>query len=103
MEMARVKSRVARSNQLLLSLEGERERWGRQSEAFGAQTVTLVGNSTIASTFLAYMGMFDQESRGTLMESLRIFLRKFEVSVLDDIVVAGNFSTTCILITQCST
>jgi len=87
--MSRVRSRVGRSKELLLSLEVERERWQRQSQAFGAQTVSLAGNAAVSSTFLAYMGMFDQEIRETLREGLLNFLEKVRVPVMADMVLAG--------------
>lgn len=84
-----MRSRVGRSKELLLSLEVERERWQRQSQAFGAQTVSLAGNAAVSSTFLAYMGMFDQEIRETLREGLLNFLEKVRVPVMADMVFAG--------------
>lgn len=89
--MSRVRSRVGRSKELLLSLEVERERWQRQSQALGAQTVSLTGNAAISSAFLAYMGMFDQEIRESLRGGLLNFLVKVRVPVMADMVLAGIF------------
>ena len=89
-EMARVKARVGRSTQLLASLEGEMTRWSRQADAFGAQVGTLIGNAVVSSTFLAYMGMFDQETRESLREKILVFLRRAKVPVQEGLVASGN-------------
>ena len=67
-EMSRVQFKVDRSVRLLDSLSSERTRWEEGSKTFETQISTLVGDVLIASAFLAYSGLYDQQYRKTMTE-----------------------------------
>jgi dynein heavy chain 1, cytosolic len=67
-EMSRVQFKVDRSVRLLDSLSSERSRWEDGSRSFETQISTLVGDVLIASAFLAYGGLFDQQFRKAMIE-----------------------------------
>lgn len=67
-EMKQVKSKVNRSVKLLDSLSSERSRWEEGSKSFETQIGTIVGDVLIASAFLAYGGLYDQQFRKAMIE-----------------------------------
>lgn len=67
-EMSRVQFKVDRSVRLLDSLSSERTRWEDGSKSFETQISTLVGDVLVASAFLAYSGLYDQQFRKNMME-----------------------------------
>jgi len=67
-EMSRVQTKVDRSVRLLDSLSSERVRWEAASKSFETQIQTLVGDVVIASAFLAYAGLYDQQFRKTMVD-----------------------------------
>ena len=67
-EMERVEFKVNRSVKLLDSLSSERSRWEESSKSFETQTSTLVGDVLVASAFLAYSGLYDQQFRKAMTE-----------------------------------
>ena len=67
-EMERVEFKVNRSVKLLDSLSSERSRWEQGSKSFETQISTMVGDVLIASAFLAYSGLYDQQFRKSMME-----------------------------------
>ena len=67
-EMSRVQSKVARSMRLLDSLSSEQGRWEDGSKTFEVQMETIVGDVFLASAFLAYGGLYDQQYRRTMLE-----------------------------------
>ena len=87
-EMSNVTAKVERSSQLLEDLMGERERWQRQTEAFGGDLASLVGNVMLSSALLVYMGMFDQETRAALLSKLRSHLAACRIRAKDDLSLA---------------
>eukprot|EP00961_Rhodomonas_salina_P047837 642507-Rhodomonas_salina.1 len=76
-----VKDRVQRSTSLLQSLMGERDRWQRQTDAFGEQIATLVGDVLLSSVMLSYLGMFDQEMRTTVVNQVLNRLQAAKIPV----------------------
>src|SRR5579859_3300153 len=74
-EMSRVQSKVDRSMKLLDSLSSERGRWEAESKAFEAQIGTLAGDVLLASAFLAYAGLYDQQHRHSMLQKWRRQLR----------------------------
>ena len=67
-EMERVEFKVNRSVKLLDSLSSERSRWEESSKSFETQISTMVGDVLIASAFLAYGGLYDQQFRKAMIE-----------------------------------
>ena len=67
-EMERVEFKVNRSVKLLDSLSSERSRWEQGSKSFETQIGTIVGDVLVASAFLAYSGLYDQQFRKSMME-----------------------------------
>ncbi|CAK3926358.1 Dynein heavy chain, cytoplasmic [Lecanosticta acicola] len=67
-EMGRVQSKVDRSMRLLNSLSSERGRWEESSKTFQVQMETIIGDVFLASAFLAYAGLYDQQYRRAMLE-----------------------------------
>lgn len=67
-EMERVEYKVNRSVKLLDSLSSERSRWEESSKSFETQIGTMVGDVLVASAFLAYGGLYDQQFRKAMTE-----------------------------------
>ena len=67
-EMERVEFKVNRSVKLLDSLSSERSRWEESSKSFETQIGTMVGDVLMASAFLAYGGLYDQQFRKAMTE-----------------------------------
>ena len=67
-EMKQVESKVNRSVKLLDSLSSERTRWEEGSKNFEKQIGTIVGDVLMASAFLAYGGLYDQQFRKAMTE-----------------------------------
>jgi dynein heavy chain 1 len=67
-EMTRVQSKVDRSMRLLNSLSSERGRWEESSKTFQVQMETIIGDVFLASAFLAYAGLYDQQYRRAMIE-----------------------------------
>ena len=67
-EMSRVQFKVDRSVRLLESLSSERKRWETGSKSFESQITTLIGDVLVASAFLAYAGLYDQQFRKEMTE-----------------------------------
>lgn len=67
-EMTRVQSKVDRSMRLLNSLSSERGRWEETSKTFQVQMETIIGDVFLASGFLAYAGLYDQQYRRAMLE-----------------------------------
>jgi hypothetical protein len=57
-EYVYIGKKVGRAEALLNSLEQEKGRWQKTSEAFDAQMSTLIGDSLLAGAFLTYAGTF---------------------------------------------
>ncbi|KAF2488243.1 dynein heavy chain, N-terminal region 2-domain-containing protein [Neohortaea acidophila] len=73
-EMSRVQSKVDRSMRLLHSLSSERGRWEEGSRTFQIQMETIVGDVFLASAFLAYGGLYDQQYRRAMLEDWSLHL-----------------------------
>ena len=67
-EMERVEFKVNRSVKLLDSLSSERSRWEESSKSFETQISTMVGDVLVASAFLAYGGLYDQQFRKAMTD-----------------------------------
>lgn len=92
-EMARVQTKVDRSLRLLDSLSSERIRWEAASKSFETQIQTLVGDVLIASAFLAYAGLFDQQFRKTMVDDWMHHMSMSGVSCKNDGSVLGYLSS----------
>jgi dynein heavy chain 1 len=73
-EMSRVQSKVDRSMRLLNSLSSERGRWEDSSKTFQVQMETIIGDVFLASAFLAYCGLYDQQYRRAMLEDWSLHL-----------------------------
>ena len=73
-EMSRVQSKVDRSMRLLNSLSSERGRWEESSKTFQVQMETIIGDVFLASAFLAYGGLYDQQYRRAMLEDWSLHL-----------------------------
>jgi len=73
-EMNRVQSKVDRSMRLLNSLGSERGRWEESSKTFQVQMETIIGDVFLASAFLAYGGLYDQQYRRAMVEDWSMHL-----------------------------
>ena len=67
-EMQSVTKKVDRAENLLHSLEKEKDRWIATSTSFDNQMSTLIGDCLLAAAFLTYGGIFDQKMRKTLLQ-----------------------------------
>ena len=67
-EMSRVENKVNRSVKLLDSLSSERTRWESGSKSFETQISTIVGDVLVASAFLSYSGLYDQQLRKSMFD-----------------------------------
>ncbi|KKY18692.1 putative dynein heavy chain [Phaeomoniella chlamydospora] len=75
-EMSTVESKVDRSVKLLDSLSQERGRWEEGSKSFETQIGTLIGDILIASAFLAYAGLYDQQFRKAMIDEWMLQLSR---------------------------
>ncbi|KAJ9657280.1 dynein heavy chain [Neophaeococcomyces mojaviensis] len=92
-EMSQVQSKVDRSMKLLDSLSSERVRWDAASKSFETQIQTLVGDVVIASAFLAYGGLYDQQFRKNMVDDWLDQLQQSGVACKTDGSVLGYLST----------
>ena len=92
-EMARVQSKVVRSVSLLDSLSSERVRWDAASKSFETQIQTLVGDVVIASAFLAYAGLYDQQFRKAMVDDWLHHMSLSGISCKADGSMLGYLST----------
>ena len=92
-EMSRVQTKVDRSVRLLDSLSSERGRWEEASRSFETQIQTLVGDVVIASAFLAYGGLYDQQFRKSMVDDWLHHLSQSGIACKSDGSVLGYLST----------
>ncbi|KAJ9613346.1 dynein heavy chain [Cladophialophora chaetospira] len=92
-EMARVQTKVDRSLRLLDSLSSERVRWDTASKSFETQIQTLVGDVVIASAFLAYGGLYDQQFRKSMVDDWLHHMSLSGISCKSDGSVLGYLSS----------
>ena len=92
-EMSRVQTKVDRSVRLLDSLSSERGRWEEASRSFETQIQTLVGDVVIASAFLAYGGLYDQQFRKSMVDDWLHQLSQSGIACKSDGSVLGYLST----------
>ena len=70
---------------LITGLQGERQRWTRQSGALREELESLVGNTMLACAFLSYSGPFNQEFRTQLMSSWKAKLAGRQIPHTDSL------------------
>jgi len=75
-EMKETKSKVERSDKLLLNLSSEKERWGAQMQEFQSQNYNILGDTFLSSSFLAYLGFYDAYYRKILKAQAKEILTK---------------------------
>ncbi|KPI38240.1 Dynein heavy chain, cytoplasmic [Cyphellophora attinorum] len=92
-EMSRVQTKVDRSVRLLDSLSSERGRWEDGSRSFETQIQTLIGDVVIASAFLAYAGLYDQQFRKAMVDDWLHQLAQSGIACKSDASVLGYMST----------
>lgn len=92
-EMKQVQGKVERSMRLLDSLSSERTRWDEASRSFETQIQTLVGDVIVASAFLAYGGLYDQQFRKHMIDDWLHQLQQSGVACKNDASVLGYLST----------
>ncbi|KAK5078141.1 dynein heavy chain [Lithohypha guttulata] len=92
-EMSQVQGKVDRSVKLLDSLSSERVRWDAASKSFETQISTLVGDVLVASAFLAYGGLYDQQFRKNMIDDWLHQLERSNIACKSDASVSGYLST----------
>lgn len=92
-EMSQVQSKVDRSVRLLDSLSSERGRWEEASKSFETQMQTLVGDVLVASAFLAYAGLYDQQFRKNMLDDWSHQLRQSNISCKMEGSILGYLSS----------
>lgn len=92
-EMSRVQTKVDRSLRLLDSLSSERVRWEAASKSFETQIQTLIGDVLVASAFLAYAGLYDQQFRKTMVDDWLHHMSQSGISCKSDGSVLGYLSS----------
>jgi dynein heavy chain 1, cytosolic len=92
-EMSRVQTKVDRSLKLLDSLSSERVRWETASKSFETQIETLIGDVVIASAFLAYAGLYDQQFRKSMVDDWLHHMSQSGLSCKPDGSVLGYLSS----------
>ena len=88
-----VESKVNRSMALLSSLSSERTRWDLASHEFKSQMDNIAGDVLLSSSFLAYAGFFDQQSRTTLFDLWRAHLRQSQIKFRPDLALTEYLSS----------
>jgi len=92
-EMKTVSDKVVRSTALLGSLSQERARWETQKASFSEAMSTMVGDVLLAAAFLAYCGMFEQETRRVLLHQWMNRLDTAKVMCKPDLSLVEFLST----------
>jgi len=92
-EMSRVQSKVDRSMRLLNSLSSERGRWENSSKTFQVQMETIIGDVFLASAFLAYCGLYDQQYRRAMLEDWALQLSSSGISFKQQNAMSEYLST----------
>ncbi|KAM3424381.1 Dynein heavy chain, cytoplasmic [Cercospora zeina] len=92
-EMSRVQSKVDRSMRLLNSLSSERGRWEESSKTFQVQMETIIGDVFLASAFLAYAGLYDQQYRRAMLEDWSLQLSASGISFKPQNAISEYLST----------
>ena len=80
-----VNKKAVRAEALLSSLEQEKDRWNRTSEAFDRQMSTLIGDALLAGAFLTYCGAFDHRMRRELLAEWSLALDSLHVPSQPDL------------------
>lgn len=78
-DMEEVKSKVERSERLLNNLTSEKSRWSLQMQDFQRLGNNLLGDTFIASSFLAYIGFYEANMRAVLKSSCRDIVVKNQI------------------------
>ncbi len=73
----------------LTGLSGEKLRWTMQSKAFKEQLTRLVGDVLLSTAFLSYSGPFNQEFRGTLLQTWKGLLKNRNIPYTNSIDVVN--------------
>lgn len=64
----KTKKKINTARTLIYSLSGEKERWSKGAEEIGEQKRKLVGNASLACSFISYCGPFNSEFRYMLAQ-----------------------------------
>jgi len=83
--MEEVKSKVERSEKLLINLSGEKDRWGKQMDEFKVHINNLLGDTFLSSSFLAYIGFYDAFYRKYLKDKSRAIVKQNEILSSNDL------------------
>ena len=83
--MEEVKSKVERSEKLLINLSGEKDRWGKQMDEFKGHINNLLGDTFLSSSFLAYIGFYDAFYRKFLKDKSRQIVKQNEILSSNDL------------------
>ena len=83
--MEEVKSKVERSEKLLINLSGEKDRWGKQMDEFKVHINNLLGDTFLSSSFLAYIGFYDAFYRKFLKDKSRQIVKQNEILSSNDL------------------
>jgi dynein heavy chain 1 len=78
-ELDTVGKKVERSVSLLSNLGSESTRWAQQAQSFADEMGTVVGDCLLASGFLSYVGVFDQQYRARLVRDWRLLLEQLGI------------------------
>ena len=63
---SKTKKKINTARQLIGSLSGEKDRWGKGASEIAEQKRRLVGNVSSATAFISYCGPFNSEFRTML-------------------------------------
>ena len=78
-DMEEVQNKVERSEKLLANLSSEKSRWSEQMLDFQRLGNNLLGDTFIASSFLAYVGFYDANIRKSLKDFSRTIVQNNQI------------------------
>ncbi|CAF0789670.1 unnamed protein product [Didymodactylos carnosus] len=84
-DLSHVESKVERSIALIKNLSIERVRWEQSSESYQTQLTTIMCDGFLISSFLAYLGYFDQITRQMLFQQWMKHLEKSNLPYKHDL------------------
>ena len=78
-ELKSIEIKVQRSISILENLNGEQDRWTESKSLFSARFEAMVGDVLLMAGYLSYCGVFDQKSRGELLNLWKSRLSAFGI------------------------
>jgi dynein heavy chain, axonemal len=68
------KVKIARAEELLNGLGGEKERWGEQKDILEKEMYSIVQDMMISSAIISYLGPYTQKYRQVTIEKWRLLM-----------------------------